>query len=412
MKILLCTYWTIPHLGGVWAYMQQLKKGLEEYGHEVDLMGNGEDNNIVYIVGSDKKVEKHDILPFLQAKMPPSMYPDLYSNKLLEYTEFQRYFFELAVAYIGLDQYDLIHTQDVISTAGIRRVNAKNVPLIATIHGSVAREVNQQLGNIHKESNSYVVKEYYDELEKFGARASDLSIVANHWLKEILIEEFDVPEDHLRVLHYGFDTEGFVKQRHENVMIERPANKKVIIYTGRLVELKGVQYLLQALAKLKAVRQDWVCWVIGEGDMKKELQLLSRSLKIEDDVFFLGRQDGIPSLLAKSHIYVLPSLIDNQPLSLIEAQLAGKPCIVTNAGGLSEMVKHNITGLLTEPKDVNGLFENLNLLLSNPIAAEILGRNAKKWGMTHWSYEKGIRNLLQMYEEVISMRKTGDEHVK
>ena len=412
MKILLCTYWTIPHMGGVWAYMQQLKKGLEEYGHEVDLMGNGDENNIVHIVGTDKVVRKQDILPFLQAKLPPSLYPDLYANKLLEYTEFQRYFFELAAAYIGLDQYDLIHTQDVISTAGIRRVNTTNVPLVATIHGSVAQEISQQLGNIHRDSNSYVVKEYYDAMERLGALSSDLSIVANNWLKNILVDEFNIPEEHLRVLHYGFDTEGFVKQKQDNVLIERPANKKVIVYTGRLVELKGVQYLIQALAQLKSVRQDWVCWIVGDGDMKNELETLTRSLQLEHDVFFLGRQDGIPSILAKSHIFVLPSLIDNQPLSLIEAQLAGKACVVTNAGGLGEMVKHNVTGLITEPRDANGLFESLNLLLANPIVTEILGKNAKKWGMTHWSYENGVRKLLKIYEEVMSMRKTGDEHVK
>lgn len=138
---------------------------MEEHGHEVDLMGCGEENNIVHIVGTDRRVEKQEILPFLQAKMPPELYPDVYSNKLLEYTEFQRYFFELGAAYLGLEQYDLIHTQDVISTAGIRRVNTTNVPMLATIHGSVAQEMSQQLQTVHKSSNSYIVKSYYDELK-------------------------------------------------------------------------------------------------------------------------------------------------------------------------------------------------------------------------------------------------------
>ncbi|WP_413366360.1 glycosyltransferase family 4 protein [Lysinibacillus sp. 3P01SB] len=412
MKILLCTYWTIPHIGGVWGYMQQLKKGLEEHGHEVDLMGCGEENNIVHIVGTDRRVEKQEILPFLQAKMPPELYPDIYSNKLLEYTEFQRYFFELGAAYLGLEQYDLIHTQDVISTAGIRRVNTTNVPMLATIHGSVAQEMSQQLQTVHKSSNSYIVKSYYDELEKIGATSADLSIVANQWLKNVLTEDFDVPESQLRVLHYGFDTENFIKQKQKKVLIEQPPNKKVIVYTGRLVELKGVQYLIQALAKLKAVRQDWVCWIVGEGEMKKELQLLSKSLKLENDVYFLGSQESIPSILAKSHIFVLPSLIENQPLSLIEAQLAGKPAIVTNIGGLPEMVEHGVTGLVVEPRDANGLFESLDILLSNPILTEMLRRNAKIWGMTHWSYENGFRKLLAVYDEVISMRKTGESNVE
>lgn len=410
MKILLCTYWTIPHMGGVWGYMQQLKKGLELYGHEVDILGNGEDNNVIHIVNNGRKIEKSHIVPFLQAKMPPHIYPDLYENKLLEYTEFQRYFFELGAAYLGLEQYDLIHTQDVISTAGIRRVNKTNVPMVATIHGSVAKEIRQQLGNIHKESNSYVVREYYDELEKVGAISSDISIVANNWLKNILTREFEVPESHLRVLHYGFDTEDFLKQRSTVIPFERPANKKVIVYTGRLVELKGVQYLIHALAKLKEVRQDWVCWIIGDGTMKTELQMLARSLKLENDIEFMGRQDNIPAILKKSHIFVLPSLIDNQPLSLIEAQLSGKPSIVTNVGGLPEMVEHSVTGLITEPESTDGLFENLQLLLSNPIMAETIGKNAKKWGMTHWSYENGVKKLLDIYQEVITMKKIGDKN--
>ena len=93
MKILLATYWTIPHLGGVWNYMQQLKKSLEEHGHEVDLMGYGEENTIVHILNKGERVEKKKLLNFLQAKMPPSLYPDLYKNKLVEYSEFQRYIF-------------------------------------------------------------------------------------------------------------------------------------------------------------------------------------------------------------------------------------------------------------------------------------------------------------------------------
>jgi hypothetical protein len=58
MKILLATYWNVPHLGGVWNYMQQLKKSLEERGHEVDLMGYGEENTIVHKVNTGEKVEK------------------------------------------------------------------------------------------------------------------------------------------------------------------------------------------------------------------------------------------------------------------------------------------------------------------------------------------------------------------
>ncbi|CAM5208072.1 D-inositol-3-phosphate glycosyltransferase [Ureibacillus acetophenoni] len=305
MKILLATYWTIPHLGGVWNYMQQLKKSLEEHGHEVDLMGYGEENTIVHILNKGERVEKKKLLNFLQAKMPPSLYPDLYKNKLVEYSEFQRYIFELGAAYFNLDQYDLIHTQDVISTACINRVRPKHTPLVATLHGSVAYEIRHQLTSIHKSPTSYMAREYYDELERIGATSSDISIVANHWLESVLTEEFDVPKNQLRVIHYGFDTEAFIKNKLKKTLIERPKNKKVIVYIGRLVETKGVQYLIQALSKLKAVRQDWICWIVGDGEMKKELQLLAKSSKLENDVYFLGSQEDIPSILSKSDTFCL-----------------------------------------------------------------------------------------------------------
>lgn len=407
MKILLATYWTIPHLGGVWNYMQQLKKSLESHGHEVDLLGYGEDNTIVHLVNQGRSIEKNKLLPFLQTKMPPELYPNLYANELLKYTEFQRYIYELGAVYLGLDNYDLIHTQDVISTLCLSRVKPSTTPLIATIHGSVAREIHLQLQSIHKSPNSYMAKEYYDELEYLGVTASDISIVANHWLESILVHEFNVPQNHLRVLHYGFDIEEFIRQKNRPILLERPNNKKIILYSGRLVELKGVQYLIKALAQLKTVRDDWVCWIIGDGEMKSELQFLVKSLKLEDDIYFFGTREDVPAIMSKAHIFVQPSIIENQPLSLIEAQVAGKPSIVSNVGGLPEMVAHNVTGLLVEPGDVYGLFASINLLLSDPIFSKNLADNAKKWGMTHWSFENGVRNLLTIYEEVITKKKLG-----
>ena len=407
MKILLATYWTIPHLGGVWNYMQQLKKSLETHGHEVDLLGYGEDNTIVHIVNQGRRVEKNKLHAFLQAKMPPELFPNLYLNKLVEYTEFQRYIYELGAVYLGIDKYDLIHTQDVISTLCLSRVKPSTTPLIATIHGSVAQEIHLQLQSIHKSPTSYMAKEYYDELEYLGVTSSDISIVANQWLESILVHEFNVPQNHLRILHYGFDTEEFIKHKNRSIPLERPNNKKIILYSGRLVELKGVHYLIKALAQLKAVRDDWICWIIGDGEMKSELQFLTKSLKLEDDIYFFGTREDVPAILSKAHIFVLPSLIDNQPLSLIEAQIAGKASIVSNVGGLPEMVTHNVTGLLVEPGNVHELFESINRLLSDPIFSKRIADNAKKWGMSHWSFENGVRNLLTIYEEAISKKKLG-----
>ncbi|MBE3569908.1 MAG: glycosyltransferase family 4 protein [Bacillales bacterium] len=411
MKILLATYWGVPHVGGVWSYMQQLKEKLESLGHGVDLLGYSEDNEYVYIVNEDRKLEKNKLLPLLKAKLNEQNYPAIYANPLVKYTEFQRYVYELASAYLGLDKYDVIHTQDVISTVSIQRVRPKGSALVATLHGSVAHEIRHQLSTIHKSPTSHMARAYFDELEHSGATSAEFTIVANNWLKNILTKEFHVPDEQIKVFHYGYDIKKFVKRMKEKSPIKRPVDKKVIIFTGRLVELKGVHHLISALSQLKESRNDWVCWIVGDGDKKSELRVQSKALGLEEDIYFFGNREDIPSLLSHSDIFVLPSLLENQPLSVIEAQLAGKPVIVSDVGGLPEIVEHGVTGIVSPAGDTEALCNNLNVLLDDKKYRKTLGSNAKKWGMNHWDLDKGVQNVLDVYENAISKRRKDEENV-
>ncbi|MRX74252.1 glycosyltransferase [Bacillus lacus] len=405
MKILLATYWTVPHLGGVWNYMVQLKENLESLGHEVDLLGYGEDNTFIHKVNKDQRIEKDKLLPLLQAKITPENYPGIYANKLVEYTEFQRYCYELGAVYLGIDQYDIIHTQDVISAACLNRVRPKETPLVATLHGSVAHEIRHQIATIHNTPNAFMARAYYDELEHLGATSAETTIVANNWLKNILTDEFGVAGDQIKVLHYGFDTESFLKRTRIPSKIVLPKDKKVIIYSGRLVPLKGVHDLLFALKDLKEKRDDWVCWIVGDGDSKEEMILQRNKLGLEDQVLFFGSRKDVPYLLANSDIYVLPSLLENQPLSVIEAQLAAKAVIVSDAGGLPEMVEHGVTGIITPAGNPARLSEHLYELLDNGRLRKTLGTNAKNWGLSHWSIKRGVKGLMDVYKDAIAKRK-------
>ena len=411
MKILLATYWAIPHVGGVWNYMQQLSKKLKELGHEVDLLGYGEDNNYVYIVNEDRKLEKDKLLPLLNEKLNEQAYPAMHANPLVHHAEIHRYVYELSVAYLGLEKYDVIHTQDVIATACIARIRPENVPLVATIHGCVAHEIRHQLTTIHKSPTTNMARAYYDELESTGSTSGEVTIVANNWLKNVLTNEFNVPNEQIKVLHYGFDTKAFLKKMQEKSSIRRPADKKVIIFTGRLVELKGVHHLIAALSKLKEMRDDWVCWIVGTGDMQGELRTQSKTLGLEEKILFFGKREDIPYLLSLSDIYVLPSLLENQPLSLIEAQIAEKAIIVSDAGGLPEIVKHEVTGIISPAGDEQALCDNLNSLLENEKYRKKLGSKAKKWGMTYWSIDKAVRNLIDVYKSAISKKRKDEENV-
>ncbi len=332
MKILLATYWSIPHVGGVWTYMVQLKEKLESLGHEVDLLGYGEENSIIHIVNENRSIAKDQLLPLVKAMMSEEDFPEIYANQLVSYTELQRNAYELGAAYLGLDKYDIIHAQDVISSACIKRIMPKDKVLVTSIHGSVTYEIRDQLNNIHRSPTSYIAKEYFDHLEHTGAMSAETVIVANNWLKDILTEEFAVPDGKIHVSQYGYDIDGFLARMNTKTADTPETDKKVILFTSRMIGNKGIHYLIEALSQLKDTRNDWVCWMAGEGEKLAGLKIQSEQLGLVDDVVFLKNREDVPYLLSLADIYVLPSLLDNQPLSLIEAQIAGVPAVVSDAG--------------------------------------------------------------------------------
>ncbi|MBU8582988.1 MULTISPECIES: glycosyltransferase family 4 protein [Bacillus] len=398
MKILLATYWNIPHVGGVWTYMEQLKEKLESLGHEVDLLGYGEESSIVHIVDENRSVKKDELLPLVKAMMSEEKYPEIYANQLVSYTELQRYVYELGAAYLGLDKYDLIHAQDIISSTCIKRVMPKDQLLVTSLHGSVAYEIRDQLNTIHRSSTSHVAKAYFDHLETIGAMSGDTAIVANNWLKDILTEEFEVPEEKILVSQYGYDIDGFLGRMDTKAADMPLTDKKVILFTGRMIENKGIHHLIESLALLKNRRDDWVCWLAGEGEKLAGLRIQSEQQGIDDNVEFLRNRKDVPYLLSLADIYVLPSLLDNQPLSLIEAQIAGVPAIVSDAGGLPEMVEHEVTGLIVSKGDVNALANSLERLLEDDDFRNQLGNNAREFARKHWDMDEAVTRVLDIYQ--------------
>lgn len=252
MKILLATYWAVPHVGGVWPFMQQLQKQLQARGHEVDLLGNGGDpgDPNVSIIGK-AKFHKSKVRPLLAEKLSKETYPFIHRNQLVLYTELERYMFELAAAYLNVERYDVIHAQDVIASGCIQRVRSGGAALVASLHGSVAREVERQFGTIHKSSTTPVAKAYFHALEHFGASSPEATIVANNWLKNMLIQDFNVPAQKLRLYPYGYDQAAFTHRMKQASDVRKPAGKKVIMFAGRLIELKAPHHLTGALAGLE-----------------------------------------------------------------------------------------------------------------------------------------------------------------
>lgn len=396
MKILIATYWALPHVGGVWAYIQDLKSSLEKYGHEVDVFAKHPDGHSYYILNTGQRVER-EIFTSIIAATVRSTYAARHVDPWIIEQELDYCCFALAAAYFGLEKYDLIHTQDVISSRALWQIKPEYIRLISTIHGCLAAEYAASLnGNMP----SPTIERYACAREYYGATSSNACIVPTHWLKNTL-HHYGVPMDHMEVIPYGMDIEQYKLRLGMGTTYIPPGGVHVISCPARLDKVKGHDSLLDALFKLKQIRSDWVCLFIGDGYLREELEAKTNRLGLNGHVIFMGSRNDVPGLLIKSDIVVLPSISDNHPFAIMEAQIARRPLVVSNAGGIPEMVQHERTGLMASAGNSDELLHWLLVMLHHPVYRGMLAENAYHWGMKEWSLETMFQRTTNAYGAVL-----------
>jgi glycosyltransferase involved in cell wall biosynthesis len=401
MKILIATYWLLPHVGGVWVYIQDLKAGLERLGHEVDILARHPDEQSYYIVNTGRRVEKDQFKRVVEGEIRAILAPHM--NRIdpwIVEQEIELCAYALAASYFGLEKYDVIHTQDVISSRALWQIKPNGVTLLNTIHGCLAAEywVSTE-GKPPSES----IWRYACAREYYGATSSDLSIVPTKWLHKTL-SGYLVPPDHMEVVPYGMDIASYMQRMNEPTNFQLPNAMNVIVCPARLDKVKGHSCLLDALSNLKQSRRDWVCLFLGDGHLRAELEVKTALLGLNANVIFTGNRHDVPALLKHADIVVLASLSDNQPYAVMEAQVSRKPVVVSNAGGIPEMVKHNQTGMVSQAGDSNGLARCLGMLLEDRTLRERLANNGYRWGSKQWSLTTMMDRTMRIYENLVNHR--------
>lgn len=407
MRILFATYWYLPHVGGVNTYINVLRKELIKEGHQVDVLAHHTPkNDKIYMLTTGQFVDKAKIRNAVFQKV--FNYYDQYHPHVepwVRYREIERYTYEMIAPMFRLEDYDLIHAQDIVSSRALARVKPKHVPLVSTIHGLLATE-HLIAGDITDKKSlawKYVLAEEY-----YGATSADKTIVPTNWLKKMLAKKsIGVPPSRLNTIQYGMEMEHFLKTAQSSpigFVPLIPEDKKILICPARLVPVKGHRYLLEALAKLKSKRDDFVCWLVGDGKLSQELKTLAHQLQIQDVVHFLGDRPDVPQLLARSHIMVMPSIQDNHPFSVMEAQVAGKLVVASTAGGIPEMVKDGVTGFLFNNKNSDMLAAKLYKALEQPRYSSKVAEQGKAWGMKRWSPKTLLNNTKSIYKQAIGNR--------
>jgi glycosyltransferase involved in cell wall biosynthesis len=175
--------------------------------------------------------------------------------------------------------------------------------------------------------------------------------------------------------------------------------------TARLYVTKGLVYLLDALKLIREKHPEVSLRIYGEGPLRDELVLHANRLGLDGNEIFVGAfrsRAELSRIMEQTDIFVMPSILEGQPVSLVEAMAYGRPIVVTNVGGIPELIQDNANGLLCAPADAGCLVEKINHLIENPVVRSQMAEAARR------SYEQGpfrplsvCGNFLNVYKKVL-----------
>jgi glycosyltransferase involved in cell wall biosynthesis len=395
VKVLLTTEYEYPQHGGLGTYIFELKKGLEAAGHEVDVLAAHPKYSRYYTVNGGWFIGNGELEKIVRRKYP-SLFQSTAKDTYISDSITDIHKFSIACERLGLNQYDIIHAQDVVTACAVNLVKPKQIPLVTSIHACTPIEEFDN-GVIKRNSKRW---RYCARLDYNGVVSSDKAIVSSKWLKEMLFKHSGAPSDRLTVIPNGIDTAAFLKRMGKKTNNSRPSSRQIIVCVARLVKDKGHRYLLYALAELLKRRRDWICWLVGDGDLRKKLVLLRNHLGLQKHVVFMGNRNDVPALMKRANVVVLTSLNENCPYVVMEAQVAGKAMIASDVGGIPEMIEHGETGMLVPARKFKPLFRSIWQMLADRTLRRRIEMKSSSWGRDKWSNDKMVSSTLDVYHKV------------
>jgi glycosyltransferase involved in cell wall biosynthesis len=306
-----------------------------------------------------------------------------------------------------LGDWNIIHGHDWLVAYAVRALkHAHRRPLIATIH---ATEYGRNQG-LHNNLQRHI-----SDVEWWLCYESWQVICCSEYMKGEVKFVFQVPDDKLVIIPNGVDPANYI-QKNNNISRNNYAapDEKIIFYVGRLVREKGVQVLLDAAPMILSRVPNTKFVIAGKGPYLKELQDQAKRMGIGNRVYFTGYIDDYTrnSLYSWSNVAVFPSLYEPFGIVALEAMAARTPVVVSDTGGLSEIVMHNIDGLKAYPGNPRSLADMILTILLNPGPAQQLQQNAYQKIKQRFNWQDIAAKTLDVYQKVWNEHRSSSWHVR
>lgn len=234
--------------------------------------------------------------------------------------------------------------------------------LAAKLHGKPVTVFAHGLGTIIDESHPMIYRVYRSITLRLAARviatSEEIAAIVRQYNKNVLV-----------ATAVDFSHVDNLLERHSDTGVPNPhEGKKTLLTIRRLVEKNGIQYLIEALPWLVTIRQDFVCLIAGDGRLREQLEARVRILNLSSYVHFLGsvENDRVFGLIRSAHVVIFPSSAEALSLAAIECMHIGTPVLVSDIGGLRELV-----GTHAERGTVIDLFGRSESVYTAPQSSDI-----------------------------------------
>lgn len=179
-----------------------------------------------------------------------------------------------------------------------------------------------------------------------------------------------------------------------------PTDAFVCVFAGRIMEDKGLPYLVEAHEKIRAAGVNVRQLIIGEGPQTDWLKQRITQAGLDDRLQLIGYRQDLPAVLEACDLLVHPSLSEGLSISIITAMAAGLAVVATNVGGTAESVVHGEGGLIVEPRDPEALARCVCELVADEPRRRQMAARARELAFTRWSVERMVRDFERVYEDV------------
>ena len=174
-----------------------------------------------------------------------------------------------------------------------------------------------------------------------------------------------------------------------------------VFFVGRLVYRKGVDLLIKAWEDVVVVHPSYTLLIAGIGEEQEKLKNLCRDLGIEGNVLFLGHINNVEEYFKVIDLFVLPSLLEGMPNTLLEAMACRLPVIGTKIGGVVDIIKDRGNGLIVTPGNVEELKDAILTLLENKYLSEAIAEKAYNTIREDYTIDKVLDKYVLLYKKVL-----------